>query len=101
MGAVEAVEAVEAVDAGEAGEAAEAEEAQPAMDSEEVCLPELDGKQRPLPRIAKKPACKAVPYPRMTMPSPKRCQLDEESASTERCNKRKRVTLEQTQLLEL
>jgi len=99
--AEEADDADEAVEVNEAGEAGEAEEAQPAVDCEEVCLPELDGKQRSSPRIAKKPACKAAPDPRRTMPSPKRSQLDEQPTFCERCSKRKRVTLEQKQLLDL
>jgi len=94
-GAAEAKEASEADEVAEVYETGEAEEAQPAVDCEEVRLPELDSKKRPSPRIAKKPACKAAPAPRITMPSPKRSQLDEELASNERCSKRKRVTLEQ------
>jgi len=97
----EAKEASEADEVAEVNEAREAEEAQAAVDCEEVRPPELDSKKRPSPRIAKKPACKAARAPKITMPSPKRSQLDEDLAFNERCSKRKRVTLEQKQLLEL
>mmetsp|Transcript_29701 Transcript_29701/g.58339 ORF Transcript_29701/g.58339 Transcript_29701/m.58339 type:complete len:340 (+) Transcript_29701:51-1070(+) len=97
----QAGEAGEAEETGGGAESEEAEEAKPAVDGEDVCLPELVGKQRPSLRIAKKPACKAAPSPGMTLPSPKRSPVDEEWASAERSSKRKRVTLEQKQLLEL